>query len=143
MPKKCYSSNTSNISYLISTLESGGDGTAPPTPKKIATTASTEVNLHGSVNLKVYHTNLDEWVSDIIVMIDNELKSKVLNPQGKEVEDTRMTRQIFTLGELAQICPHKINRRLFLIIQGIVITDDTIKKRRKDIPSTQTQVNIS
>ena len=85
---------------------------------------------------------MDEWVSDIIVMIDNELKSKVLNPQGKEVEDTRMTRQIFTLGELAQICPHKINRRLFLIIQGIVITDDTIKKRRKDIPSTQTQVNI-
>ena len=31
-----------------------------------------------------------------------------------------MMRQVFTLGELAQICPHRINKRLFLLMQSII-----------------------
>ena len=64
----------------------------------------------------------------------------MLHFAGDEVEDTRMTRQIFTLGELAQICPHRINKRLFLLMQGIIFQKG-IKKKRQDLPSTQTQSN--
>ena len=64
---------------------------------------------------------------------------------GTELEDTRMTRQIFTLGELAQICPHRINKRLFLLMQGIVFQQGSTKKKTKisqrSLPSTQTQVD--
>lgn len=56
-------------------------------------------------------------------MIDKELAPKVLKPEKEEVEDDRMFKQIFTLGELAQICPHRINKRLFLIMQSVIFQD--------------------
>ena len=64
-------------------------------------------------------------------MIDEELGSRILQADKDEVEDTRMTRQIFTLGELAQICPHKINKRLFLLMQGIIFQQGSTNKRKK------------
>merc|ERR550532_1181814 len=95
-----------DIATIISWLESGGKGKkAPPTPKKMASTANSEVNFQGVVDLKAYHASLDEWAIEIIEMIDKDLSQRVLSPEGTELEDTRMTRQIFTLGELAQICP--------------------------------------
>ena len=132
-----------DIATLVSWLESGGSRGTVPTPKKIASTSSSEVNLDGVVNLKVYHNKLDEWAYDIIQMIDEELGSRILQQTDKsEVEDTRMTRQIFTLGELAQICPHKINKRLFLLMQGIIFQQGSSKKKsRQTLPSSQTQSN--
>ena len=106
----------------------------------MATTANSEVNFQGVIDLKAYHARLDDWAMEIIEMIDKELGQRVLSPEGTELEDTRMTRQIFTLGELAQICPHRINKRLFLLMQGIVFQQGSTKKKRKDLPSTQTQV---
>ena len=55
-------------------------------------------------------------------MIDEELTRGILQPatSGESVETERMMRQIFTLGELAQICPNKINKRLFLLMQSII-----------------------
>ena len=108
----------------------------------MASTANSEVNFQGAIDLKAYHTRLDEWAMEIIETIDKELGQRVLSPEGTELEDTRMTRQIFTLGELAQICPHRINKRLFLLMQGIVFQQGSTKKKRKDLPSTQTQVKI-
>ena len=129
-----------DIATIVSWLQSGGRGKKPPpTPKKMASTASSEVNLHSLVDLTVYHANLEEWAGAIIEEIDAELGKRVLSPEKAEHEDERMTRQIFTLGELAQICPHKINKRLFLLMQGIVFQQGT-KRRRKDLPSSQTQV---
>ena len=67
--------------------------------------------------------------------MNGPLGKRVLNPEGNEFEDTRMTRQIFTLGELAQICPHRINKRLFLLIQGIIFQEGKRSTRsRKDLP---------
>ncbi len=74
-------------------------------------------------------------------MIDAELGQKILQPQGQEIEDTRMMRQIFTLGELAQICPHRINKRMFLLMQGIIFQQGTKHRKRKDLPTSQTQSN--
>lgn len=119
-------STAMDIATLVSWIESGG----VESPKKMDT---------GATNLTIYHRKLDEWASEIIEMIDSELGKKILNPEQNEVEDTRMTRQIFTLGELAQICPHKINKRLFLLMQGIIFQQG-IKKTKK-LPSTQTQSN--
>ena len=55
---------------------------APPTPKKIASTANSEVNFQGVVDLKAYHASLDEWAIEIIEMIDKDLSQRVLSPEG-------------------------------------------------------------
>ncbi len=51
----------------------------------------------------------------------------------------KLTNFQFIVGELAQICPHRINKRLFLLMQGIIFQQGTSK--RKKIPSSQTQSN--
>ena len=69
---------------------------APPTPKKMATTANSEVNFQGVIDLKAYHARLDEWSMEIIEMIDKELGQRVLSPEGSELEDTRMMTMFMT-----------------------------------------------
>ena len=57
-------------------------------------------------------------------LIDKELSEKILRKSSTEhisgSETTKMMRQIFTLGELAQICPHRINKKMFLLMQSII-----------------------
>ncbi len=89
---------------------------------------------------RAYQSRLDAWATEVIEMIDDELTSKILNPAGGEVENLRMMRQIFTLGELAQICPHKINKRLFLLMQSIIFQEGTKHRKHSGrVPSSQTQ----
>jgi hypothetical protein len=66
-------------------------------------------------------------------MIDGDLTTKILNPTSDdvEVESNRTMRQIFTLGELAQICPARINKRLFLLMQSIIFQQGTKHRNRK------------
>lgn len=131
-----------DIATIISRLESEAGIVA--TPKKPATpnNSSSEILSEADLNLKVYHNNLDNWAAEIIEKIDAELGQKILQPSDS-VEDTRMMRQIFTLGELAQICPHRINKRLFLLMQGIIFQQGTKKKKKEAValPSSQTQSN--
>lgn len=122
-----------DIATIISWLESGGAPSKSPTKKDSS-----------NVNLKVYHANLDGWAVEIIEKIDSELSRKILQPSSEDVEDTRMMRQVFTLGELAQICPHRINKRQFLLMQSIIFQQGTKHRKRKEkeietIPSSQTQ----
>ena len=55
-------------------------------------------------------------------LIDKELSEKILRETStsKPAETTRTMRQIFTLGELSQICPHRINKKMFLLMQSII-----------------------
>lgn len=88
-------------------------------------------------SLKHYHSLLDGWAVPMLDVIDAELSRRIFKPDSKDggrgsnelvVEDgggdensrTRMMRQIFTLGELAQICSHRINKKSFLLMQSIV-----------------------
>lgn len=83
------------------------------------------------VNVKTYHNLLESWAVEIIDLINEELSQKILKPSlttddageansDNSYESTRMMRQIFTLGELSQLLPHKINKKLFLLMQSIV-----------------------
>ena len=48
---------------------------------------------------------------------------------GDEAENTRMMRPwpVFTLGELAQICPHHVNKLLFVLMQSVIFQKGTKK----------------
>ena len=74
-----YLFSTAYFSYILFIFEGKK---APPTPKKIASTANSEVNFQGVVDLKAYHASLDEWAIEIIEMIDKDLSQRVLSPEG-------------------------------------------------------------
>ena len=81
--------------------------------------------------MKRYQSLVESWAADLITQIDKELSEKVLKPDSPAALATangtvhhekviKLARQIFTLGELAQICPKLIGRKLYLIMQNIV-----------------------
>eukprot|EP00095_Tigriopus_kingsejongensis_P003824 maker-scaffold2482_size15237-snap-gene-0.3 protein:Tk03824 transcript:maker-scaffold2482_size15237-snap-gene-0.3-mRNA-1 annotation:"condensin-2 complex subunit d3" len=110
-----------------------------PTAVDIATVVSSIEAGGGSdsSSLKAYQTKVDGWTVEIIEAIDHDLSEKILNPSGEDVEDVQMMRKIFTLGELAQISPQKINKRLFLLMQSIIFQQGTKHRRPKKGVGTQ------
>ena len=82
-------------------------------------------------NLAQYQSSVDAWAAPILDNIDQHLRSVLLQtPSGDVVDEDLLKRQIFTLGEIAQICPHRINRRMFLLMQSIIFqSHDNIKVR--------------
>ena len=79
--------------------------------------------LKSLINLFMYHS-LQMCTTNVLFLqlIDKELSEKILREtsSAKPSETTRTMRQIFTLGELSQICPHRINKKMFLLMQSII-----------------------
>ena len=96
-------------------------------------------------DLKRYQSSVDGWTVPILDTIDNHLKSVLLeSPSGDAVDEDLLCRQIFTLGELAQISPHRITRRMYLLLQSIIFqspSNMTTTTTTMTIPSTQTQAS--
>ena len=66
------------------------------------------------------------------------------------MDEELLSRQIFSLGEVAQICPHRINRRMFLLMQSIIFQSHENMKIPENtatntiiVPGSQTQVRIN
>ena len=88
-------------------------------------------------NMKLYQSAIDGWAVPILEDIDTNISTVLLKPTAPDcpVEEEKLSRQIFTLGELCQICPHRTNKRMFLLMQSIVF--------QTGVPSTsQTESNI-
>ncbi|CAB4055927.1 NCAPD3 [Lepeophtheirus salmonis] len=57
----------------------------------------------GSIDVALYHSNVESWACNVVDLIDKDLQTGLLNnPNDK---DFRLIRQIFTLGELSLITP--------------------------------------
>uniref|UniRef100_A0A0K2TBV8 NonSMC condensin II complex, subunit D3 [Callithrix jacchus] n=1 Tax=Lepeophtheirus salmonis TaxID=72036 RepID=A0A0K2TBV8_LEPSM len=75
----------------------------------------------GSIDVALYHSNVESWACNVVDLIDKDLQTGLLNnPNDK---DFRLIRQIFTLGELSLIVPGKIHKKLFLLLQNLVFND--------------------
>ena len=89
---------------------------------------------------------MDGWAVPILESIDTNISSVLLRPNAPHcpVEEERLSRQIFTLGELCQICPHRTNKRMFLLMQSIVFqtgvpTTSHMESNIPILPTSQTQ----
>jgi len=127
----------------------------PPDLIQVAVDVITVVSsLEAGENLKHYQSSVDGWAVPIIEEIDSNLSEFILkegnensNPNQtiSDGSENKMMRQIFTLGELAQICPLRINRRLFLLMQSIIFqkgeknNKPQVSQEEVDIPTSQTQ----
>jgi hypothetical protein len=87
-------------------------------------------------SLKKYKSAMNSWAVPILEDIDTNISSVLLKPFAPDclVEEEKLGRQIFTLGELCQICPHRTNKRMFLLMQSIVF--------QTGIPSTSNMESL-
>ena len=89
--------------------------------------------------MKRYQSAVDGWAVPMLERIHAYLSSVLL--QGTETDhnsqpdEDLLTRQIFTLGELAQVSPHRITPRMFLVMKSIVFQDNETSTAA--VPCTQ------
>ncbi|XP_042861506.1 condensin-2 complex subunit D3-like [Penaeus japonicus] len=85
---------------------------------------------------------IEKWVAPLLKMCDDHLKHILFektDPLDKEGEEL-LFRHLFTLGEASMLCPHKVNRRMFLMLQSIIFHQSGIQRTGSAIiPSSQTQ----
>ncbi|XP_077162706.1 condensin-2 complex subunit D3 isoform X2 [Paroedura picta] len=64
---------------------------------------------------------LNEICGGLVSVCENYISSVVLTEGGAEqLQEDVLVRHLFTLGEAAQLCPAKVEKRIFLLIQSIL-----------------------
>ncbi|XP_064083333.1 LOW QUALITY PROTEIN: condensin-2 complex subunit D3-L-like [Macrobrachium nipponense] len=85
---------------------------------------------------------LEKWVAPILKSCDDHLASILFQHSLSSLdaeEEEKLFRHIFTLGEASMLCPRKVNRRMFLLIQSIIFQQTGKEARPLVIPASQTQ----
>ncbi|XP_074072376.1 condensin-2 complex subunit D3 isoform X2 [Macrotis lagotis] len=81
---------------------------------------------------------LNQVCVDILSTCENYISKVVLKEGGTvNIEEDLLVRHIFTLGEVAQLCPTKVGKRVFLLIQSILVSVD-----EDQLPSSQDNYNL-
>ena len=71
-----------------------------------------------------YQSAVDSWTVPILETISSHLTSVFLQETTRDaVDEDLLSRQIFTLGELCQISPHRISKKMFLLMQSIIFQE--------------------
>ena len=75
----------------------------------------------GEGRLQQYQSSLDAWAAPILKTIDTNLSHVFLTSNAStELDEELLRRQIFSLGVLCMLCPHRVHSRFFLTMQSIV-----------------------
>ncbi|XP_071518098.1 condensin-2 complex subunit D3-like isoform X2 [Panulirus ornatus] len=84
---------------------------------------------------------IEKWASPILKACDEHLKYVLFekaDPLDKAGEEM-LFRHLFTLGEASMLCPHKVNKRMFLMLQSIIFHQPGEKSSSTTVPCSQTQ----
>ncbi|KAK3873393.1 hypothetical protein Pcinc_021594 [Petrolisthes cinctipes] len=90
---------------------------------------------------------IEKWAAPLLTACDDHLKLVLFetsDPLDKKGEE-KLFRHLFTLGEAAMLCPQKVNKRMFLMLQSIIFSESEQgsgvgrKQAVGPIPSSQTQ----
>ncbi|XP_055997299.1 condensin-2 complex subunit D3-like isoform X2 [Ostrea edulis] len=60
------------------------------------------------------------WCTELLTSCDKYLSKVILQQDGGAVNEDLAIRHLFTLGEIAQLCPARTPKRVFLIVQSMV-----------------------
>lgn len=83
------------------------------------------VTLHGYSDESEYHERLQAWCLPLLESCEEYLSKHLLqlsSPCSAAVE-RMLVRQMFTLGELAQLVPARVDKRCFLLLQNVIYVD--------------------
>ncbi|XP_043850916.1 condensin-2 complex subunit D3 isoform X2 [Dromiciops gliroides] len=81
---------------------------------------------------------LNQVCVDILSACENYISKVVLKEGGTvNMEEDLLVKHIFTLGDVAQLCPAKVGKRVFFLIQSILASVD-----EDQLPSSQDNNNL-
>ena len=92
-----------------------------------------------------YQSAVDGWTVPILENIGSNLTSVFLQAapaSADSVDEDLLCRQIFSLGELAQISPHRVSQKMFLLMQSIIFQQGTKHRRKKNLTQQQQANNF-
>uniref|UniRef100_A0A8D0HCJ9 Condensin-2 complex subunit D3 n=1 Tax=Sphenodon punctatus TaxID=8508 RepID=A0A8D0HCJ9_SPHPU len=79
---------------------------------------------------------LNQVCGDLISACEGYISSIVLKEDGAEqLQEDLLVRHLFTLGEAAQLCPAKVEKRIFLLTQSILAVSAPLDG--EDLPASQ------
>lgn len=84
---------------------------------------------------------IEKWAAPILKTCDEHLKYVLFENSGPldSIGEEKLFRHLFTLGEASMLCPQKVNKRMFLMLQSIIFHQPGDKSTPTTIPSSQTQ----
>ncbi|XP_048369194.1 condensin-2 complex subunit D3 [Sphaerodactylus townsendi] len=72
---------------------------------------------------------LNEICGSLVSACDSYISSVVLKEGGtQQLQEDLLVRHLFTLGEAAQLCPAKVEKRIFLLIQSILASPVSLEQ---------------
>ncbi|NXD68708.1 CNDD3 protein, partial [Eolophus roseicapillus] len=86
---------------------------------------------------------LDQVCGDLVSNCESYISNIVLKKDGaKQLQEDLLVRHLFLLGEAAQLCPAKVEKRVFLLIQSILaapVSEDKLASPPdgEEIPASQ------
>ncbi|XP_063167046.1 condensin-2 complex subunit D3 [Candoia aspera] len=86
---------------------------------------------------------LNNLCGDLLATCERYISKIVLQEYGMEqLQEDVLVRHLFTLGEIAQLCPAKVEKRIFLLIQSILASPDNMEQLsspadNEDLPVSQ------
>ncbi|XP_076214627.1 condensin-2 complex subunit D3 [Aptenodytes patagonicus] len=86
---------------------------------------------------------LNQVCGDLVSTCESYISNIVLKEDGAEqLQEDLLVRHLFILGEAAQLCPAKVEKRIFLLIQSILassVNEDQLSSSRdgEEIPASQ------
>ncbi|XP_013925917.1 PREDICTED: condensin-2 complex subunit D3-like, partial [Thamnophis sirtalis] len=86
---------------------------------------------------------LNNLCGDLLAACEQYISKIVLQEFGTEqLQEDILVRHLFTLGEIAQLCPAKVDKRIFLLIQSLLASPDNMEQlsssaENEDLPASQ------
>ncbi|XP_048471537.1 condensin-2 complex subunit D3 isoform X2 [Rhincodon typus] len=81
---------------------------------------------------------LDQVCGKLILACESYISSIVLEDGGVEnADENMMIKHLFTLGEVAQLCPRKVEKRIFMLVQSFLATPLSLDPDGDDVPASQ------
>ncbi|XP_028399882.1 condensin-2 complex subunit D3-like [Dendronephthya gigantea] len=87
---------------------------------------------------------IDKWCGDLLKTSESYLSSVVFNPDsGDQVDEEAIVKHLFTIGEVALLCPGNTNKRLYLLVQSMIITPSQEKASANTAPVSLQRCSVS
>uniref|UniRef100_A0A8B9FTW5 Non-SMC condensin II complex subunit D3 n=1 Tax=Amazona collaria TaxID=241587 RepID=A0A8B9FTW5_9PSIT len=81
---------------------------------------------------------LNQVCGDLVSNCESYISNIVLKEDGaKQLQEDLLVRHLYLLGEAAQLCPAKVGKRVFLLIQSILAAPVSEDKYGEEIPASQ------
>ncbi|XP_069752394.1 condensin-2 complex subunit D3 [Narcine bancroftii] len=87
---------------------------------------------------------LDQVCGKLILVCESYISNIVLtDARAQRVDETMLVRHLFTLGETAQLCPRKVDKKIFLLVQSFLADPPNSSPDADDLPASETLTEFS